>query len=173
MIKRAMVSFTFRAMAITASNTNTLPILDAMASEISLTKKTPKEKTPLPIIRKAAPKLAPELIPNTKGPASGFRNKVCINSPLKESPLPTSIAVKAFGSLYSQIMYAQESFEETAVNSSFSVAEKGISTEPKLMLIPKLTKSRINNNINRYGYLLFNYCNGLKKNNLCSGKTSG
>jgi hypothetical protein len=40
-------------------------------------------------------------------------------------------------------------------------------------LIPKLSKSRPINNKNRYGYVPFNYCNGLKKNNVCSGKTSG
>lgn len=45
----------------------------------------------------ATPRLAPEDIPNTKGPASGFLNNVCINKPLIANPDPTSIAVIAFG----------------------------------------------------------------------------
>ena len=50
-------------------------------------------------IKIATPKLAPELIPKTYGPARGFLNNVCINNPLIESPEPTIIAVIAFGNL--------------------------------------------------------------------------
>ena len=55
------------------------------------------EKSEAPIIRRAAPKLAPELIPKTKGPANGFLKSVCIKSPLSANPPPTKIAVHAFG----------------------------------------------------------------------------
>jgi hypothetical protein len=44
------------------------------------------------------PKLAPELSPKTYGPAKGFLNRVCINNPLIDSPIPTNIAM-ALGNL--------------------------------------------------------------------------
>ncbi len=46
----------------------------------------------------ATPKLAPELIPNTNGPARGFLKSVCMSNPLIDNPEPTIIAVTAFGS---------------------------------------------------------------------------
>ena len=52
-----------------------------------------------PIINRAAPKLAPELIPSTNGPAKGFLNRVCINSPLNARAAPDKIAVMALGIL--------------------------------------------------------------------------
>ena len=52
-----------------------------------------------PNINKATPKLAPELIPSTNGPANGFLNNVCINNPLIDNPEPTKTAVIAFGIL--------------------------------------------------------------------------
>lgn len=98
-INSAIVSFIFTDTAKTTSRTRKLPKLDATAKAISLKTENVKipEKREDPIINKAAPKLAPELMPNTNGPAKGFLNKVCINNPLKESPAPTKIAVKAFG----------------------------------------------------------------------------
>ena len=50
-----------------------------------------------PKMTNATPKLAPELKPKTSGPAKGFRNKVCINKPLMDNPIPTRIAVIALG----------------------------------------------------------------------------
>ncbi len=47
----------------------------------------------------ATPKLAPELKPKTYGPARGFLNKVCINNPLIDKPMPTKIATIALGNL--------------------------------------------------------------------------
>ena len=99
MISRAMVSFTFAATNITVNSTRKLPILDANAKEISfrIPKANMPEKREDPRINRAAPKLAPELIPRTKGPARGFLNKVCINRPLRAKPLPVKIAVNALG----------------------------------------------------------------------------
>ena len=54
---------------------------------------------------KATPMLAPELIPNTDGPARGFRKTVCICSPLIESPAPATKAVRAWGTRDFQIMF--------------------------------------------------------------------
>ena len=100
-INSAMVSFTLEATTMTANNTKKLPILEAIASETSFTipKARTPEKTAEPMMRIAAPKLAPELTPKTNGPAKGFLKRVCINSPLKANPLPTSTAVKALGIL--------------------------------------------------------------------------
>lgn len=100
-INKAIVSFTFEATVITANKTKKLPTLEAMASETSLA--IPKVNKPEiidePIIKSAAPRLAPELIPKTKGPAKGFLKRVCINNPLSANPLPTRIEVKALGIL--------------------------------------------------------------------------
>ena len=52
---------------------------------------------PEPNTKKATPRLAPLLIPRTKGPASGFRKRVCISSPDTDKPPPTNIAVMALG----------------------------------------------------------------------------
>jgi hypothetical protein len=45
----------------------------------------------------ATPKEAPELIPNTNGPARGFLNRVCICKPLTPKAAPARVAVKALG----------------------------------------------------------------------------
>lgn len=94
-----MVFRTLLAAIITADSTKNDPILAAIAKaqleNIDVKKKPPK--TLVPKISNATPKLAPEEIPKTKGPASGFLNKVCINKPLIDKPDPTKIAVIAFG----------------------------------------------------------------------------
>lgn len=98
-INRAIVSFILAATVITTIKTNRLPKLEATASATSLkieNVKNPENKEE-PIIKNAAPKLAPELMPRTNGPASGFLNNVCISSPLSERPAPTNSAVMAFG----------------------------------------------------------------------------
>ena len=94
-----MVSFTFEATVKTAKRTRKLPKLAPRASEILLTisKVANPEKIETPMMRRAAPRLAPELIPNTKGPAKGFRKRVCISNPLSAKALPAKIAVKALG----------------------------------------------------------------------------
>ena len=94
-----MVSLTLVDTIKTASKTKKLPKLAAITIlhlEIN-NAVSDAPKNPAPKITNATPKLAPELIPKTKGPASGFLNKVCINSPLIESPEPTIIAVIALG----------------------------------------------------------------------------
>ena len=100
-IRIAIVSLIFEETNITANNTRKLPKLDAITKLHfdANTKAIEPPKNELPIITNATPKLAPELIPSTKGPANGFRNNVCINSPEMPNPEPTIIAVKAFGSL--------------------------------------------------------------------------
>ena len=96
-----MVSLIFTETTKTESNTKKLPKLAAMTMPhvfIIIDAKAPPKKLE-PKITNATPKLAPELIPNTKGPAKGFLNKVCINSPEIPNPEPTKTAVSAFGIL--------------------------------------------------------------------------
>jgi len=94
-----MVFFNLRATNITALSTKKAPKLAARAIPIlekaSAAKLPPKSENPK--IKMATPKLAPELIPSTNGPARGFLNKVCINKPLMERPEPTRMAVSDLG----------------------------------------------------------------------------
>lgn len=94
-----MVFFTLLATKITAKRTKNEPKLAEMLNiifELENIKKLPPN-IELPSIKIATPKLAPELIPKTYGPASGFLNKVCINNPLIAKPEPTNTAVIALG----------------------------------------------------------------------------
>ena len=86
---------------ITAESTNSEPKLAANANPIlekAIEAKNPVNAEKLKT-KKATPKLAPELIPNTNGPANGFLNRVCINKPHIDKPDPTKIAVIALGNL--------------------------------------------------------------------------
>ena len=78
--------------------TKTAPIIaNNEIVNLSLPTENPKEfnaKTP-----NATPKVDPEVIPKTEGPARWFRNKVCINKPATEIPAPHKIAVKVLGVL--------------------------------------------------------------------------
>ena len=94
--------FLIRLIAIkTTESTRKEPKLEASVILKLVRTKDPKTvpKKVDPKIKVATPKLAPELIHNTKGPANGFLNNVCINRPLTPKPEPTSIAVIAFGIL--------------------------------------------------------------------------
>ena len=96
-----MVFLTLFAAKITDDSTKKAPKLAAIGSdklERVLVSKTPP-KIEDPKIKIATPKLAPEEMPKTKGPAKGFLNKVCINKPQTDKPEPTKIAVIALGTL--------------------------------------------------------------------------
>lgn len=100
-ISIAIVSLTLVDTIITANNTKKLPKLAAITKlhfEIKNVAINPL-KTDAPIITNATPKLAPEVIPSTKGPAKGFLNNVCMSNPEIPNPEPTNIAVMAFGNL--------------------------------------------------------------------------
>jgi hypothetical protein len=98
-INKAMVSFTLEATANTAAKTKKLPTLENRTRETSVIRypKAQAGKKVVPMIRSATARLAPELMPKTKGPAKGFLNSVCINNPHTDNPLPTKIAVMALG----------------------------------------------------------------------------
>ena len=133
-----MVSLTLLETAKTANNTKKLPKLAAITMlhlEIkAVANKLPNN--PEPKITKATPKLAPELIPNTNGPANGFLKRVCIKRPDIPSPEPTKIAVIAFGNLKSVTIICQ--VELSIVPKRLpKILFKGMLTEPKLMLTTK------------------------------------
>ncbi len=97
----AIVSLILEDTITTINKTKKLPKL-AATTKLHLEIKKAVNRPPInedPIIINATPKLAPEVIPNTKGPAKGFLNNVCINNPEIPKPEPTSTAVKALGSL--------------------------------------------------------------------------
>ena len=98
-----------------------------------------------PRIKIATPKLAPEDIPKTKGPAKGFLNKVCINKPAIDSPDPTKIAVRALGNLKFNMMTSQLDFDAFPPVRISKISPVGILTEPILML----RKNRRNINIDK------------------------
>lgn len=148
-INIAIVSLTLLETAKTANKTIKLPKLAAITIlhfVVSVVAKTPPNK-PEPKITNATPKLAPELIPKTKGPANGFLNNVCINNPEIPKPEPTRIAVIAFGSLKSVTITSQVEFSMVPKRLE-KILLKGILTEPKLMLTKKQstnTKTSIRN----------------------------
>lgn len=81
----------------------------------------------------ATPKLAPELIPNTKGPAIGFLNRVCINKPEIASPAPAMSAVIVRGSLNFQTILLHDSCTSGKPNKALTISEGGMVTDPMAM----------------------------------------
>jgi len=113
--------------------------------EINAVAKNPPNK-PEPNIIKATPKLAPEVIPKTKGPANGFLNKVCINKPEIPKPEPTKIAVSAFCNLKS-VMTCHVVFSIVPKRLP-KMLFRGILTEPKLILTKKHSSKTTNSSKN-------------------------
>ncbi len=151
-----MVFFTLFAAIITADKTKKAPKLAAIGKDqldIELViKKLPKIEEPK--IKIATPKLAPEDIPNTKGPANGFLNKVCINKPQIDNPEPTKTAVKAFGKRKLRIIVSQLSFVGKLPKRVLKISLKGIETEPKLIFKMKNTISKTDKKIKCFVYVL-------------------
>ena len=63
----------------------------------------------------ATPRLAPELTPNTYGPANGLRNSVCIINPATDIAAPVMSAVNALGKrkLYIMLLYTSLSLNNS------------------------------------------------------------
>ena len=130
-----MVFLTLFAAIITADNTKKAPKLaatgkDQLEGEF-VNKKPPNTEEPK--IKIATPKLAPEEIPNTKGPAKGFLNNVCINKPQIDKPEPTKTAVVAFGILQLMIIVSQLSLVTLPPKMLLNISLNGIETDPKLI----------------------------------------
>jgi hypothetical protein len=124
----------------TKDKTNKLPKIEAnkipkLDKKISAKK---EGKIVAPIMTKATPKLEPELNPKTYGPANGFLNKVCINKPEIDKPIPTKAAVMAFGNRKLMIIYSQVSLTSPNPNTDFATSFIGIATCPKLMFNRKV-----------------------------------
>lgn len=83
---------------------------------------------------RATIRLAPELSPNTSGPARGFLNKVCINNPPRASADPAIIQVAAFGNLscHMILVYSSEVWE--GLKMAKSISEGEMDTLPSEML---------------------------------------
>ncbi len=144
-----MVFLTRFAVIITAESTKKAPKLAAIAIaqlENAIDKKTPPKRLE-PKINIATPKLAPDEIPKTKGPASGFLNNVCINKPQIDKPEPTKIAVIAFGNLKFKMIVCQLSLAGFPPDKLFKISSNGIETDPKLIFTKKNTNSKTANKI--------------------------
>ena len=152
-----MVFRTLFAATITADNTKKAPKLEAIGKDqfeaVFAKKKPPKSDEPK--INNATPKLAPEEIPKTKGPANGFLNKVCINKPATDKPEPTKIAVIAFGNLKFKIIVCQLSLAAEFPAKVFKMSLNGIETEPKLMFSTNKTISKTDKRIKCF---LYDFC---------------
>ena len=140
-----IISFTFDEIAMINSITAPAPNHDA-ATRIQLPKPFKlsgdifREK---PKITNATPRLAPELIPRTSGPAIGFLNIVCICKPLKDKATPTVNAVIAFGILNFRIMVSK--LLCVPEKNTFITSEAFILTDPKKTSRIRKVKTRINN----------------------------
>ena len=84
----------------------------------------------LPMNKSATPKLAPDEIPKTEGPANGFLKKVCNNNPLTANAAPEKTAVIACGKRLCQMMISQPFFSGSPPKRILMQSVKGIFTEP-------------------------------------------
>ena len=104
-----------------AASTATKPVSDTVPSVMP---------PPKASITKAAPRLAPLLIPNIEGPARGLRNAVWSNSPLTASELPHSTAVIACGRRVCNMMYSHDAWAQSLPKRMATTSVNGMSTEP-------------------------------------------
>ena len=81
-------------------------------------------------ITRATPSPAPLLIPNTLGPARGFRNAVCNSRPLTASAAPQNIAVKACGRRDCRIINCHEAFCVSSPIRMRTTSLAGMDTDP-------------------------------------------
>ena len=145
-----MVLRTLFAANRTANKTSAAPKLDAKA--MAQLDKAKEAKNPPkilePRINKATPKLAPDEIPSTKGPANGFLNKVCIQSPLIDNPEPTKIAVRALGKRKLRTITSQLDLAPVPPVRISKISDNGMDTEPILILNSKSRRIATDNPIN-------------------------
>jgi len=92
-----------------------------------MSKSTPANE-PLSTTR-ATPKLAPEEMPKTEGPASGLLKSVCKNKPERPRAAPTERAVIACGKRYCITIILFEPSASLPLNT-LSTLSHGIKTEP-------------------------------------------
>ena len=134
MISSVTFPFTFCDTYTINAITDSEPITAAIESAISpinpnLLSATPP-RLPLNSTTKATPILAPELIPSTEGPASGFRKTVCICKPLIARPAPATKAVNACGRRDFQTIFCQVTGSSPSPQIMFQTDFNGIDTDP-------------------------------------------
>jgi hypothetical protein len=133
-----MIAITAIAPAIAATDTATSP-------------KKPKVLNAVPAmlpdrrIMKATPRLAPELIPSSEGPARGLRNTVCICNPLMDKPAPATKAVSVWGKRDFQIIFCHISGSSPVPDNIFQIEPTGMEIVPNTRLSMK--NSRIETKI--------------------------
>ena len=88
----------------------------------------------------ATPRLAPEQIPSTDGPARGLRKTVCICRPLMARPAPATIATRVCGTLDLRMILVQMGSWSDAPQSMFHAARVGMLTEPRATLSRNSTR---------------------------------
>ena len=93
-----------------------------------------------PSMKRATPRLAPELMPRTYGPANGLRNRVCISSPLTPSAAPARRATTAFTRRMSTTMRAVV-FGTSPPVSAAKTSPRGTGAPPTV--ISKARKSSV------------------------------
>lgn len=154
-ISSVMLSFTLQAVRLISRSTKMAPkdaaVTTAQSPTAPVYKFQPKAEPAK--ISMATPNPAPELIPSTKGPASGFLKNVCICKPLTESVIPAKIAVKAFGNRYSKRIISQDFRLNEFPKNLPTISPKGIWTEPIPRLMKNSRKQRAKPMAKRRGYL--------------------
>ena len=152
-IKIAIVSLTLLDTASTAKSTKKLPKLEAITIlhlEINVVANNPPNN-PEPKMTSATPRLAPDEIPRTNGPAKGFLNSVCMSRPEIPKPEPTRMAVIALGNLKSEIMISQVGLSEDP-KRLLKTSCIGIEIEPRLMFIIKQVITKLVSPMNWRAY---------------------
>lgn len=84
------------------------------------------------MIKRATPRLAPELMPSIEGPAKGFLKSVCIRNPLHASAAPARIPVNVRGMRESHSIVRWVSVTESLSKRVFHNELSGIDTLPVL-----------------------------------------
>ena len=85
----------------------------------------------------ATPRLAPELMPSTEGPASGLRKTVCICRPLTANPAPATKAVSDWGTRDFHTMLRHTSDSSPVPKRICTIDCSGMATDPSTKLSTK------------------------------------
>ena len=123
-----------RSLKLINSTTKRISIAPNTAQRIIHPEAAEKPNTEPSITRKATPKVAPLLTPNTEGPAKGLRKSVCICKPLSERATPAITAVSALGK--------RSCIKIRCSNPSVHKADSGISAAPTIKSITNSSRSR-------------------------------
>jgi hypothetical protein len=113
-----------------------------------------RPKMGAPRMKMATPRLAPELIPRTYGPARGFLKRVCISRPLNDKATPVATATTAFTNLISLTILAVVG-STSPPTRALHTSDKGILTAPIATSRIKSNRRVTDNTANNIVFLLF------------------